>query len=240
MTRTINSPGIELNEIDRSQYNNKPDYSLPNAPACLICGFADKGEDYTTQWINTRQTLKDTFGEPSTEFERYFYNAGVEVLSKGGVLLMSKLPYDNPSKDSYSYCDYSLDTTISYLSAQGNEEYNRDLSAVDPTIKSYVKITADTTSGRGLLGINALDALKVNAHTLQPNKIRIVDISRQKYGKIDIYDDDQVTLESCECLGVMPIITTPMNAMMYQGLISAIEGVDGELSSEVTTNLSCY
>ena len=45
--RRIQAPGIELNEIDRSQYN-KTDYSLPNAPVCLICGFADKGENYST------------------------------------------------------------------------------------------------------------------------------------------------------------------------------------------------
>jgi len=45
-SRTIEAPGIELKEIDRSQYQ-KPDYSLPNAPISLITGFASKGEDYT-------------------------------------------------------------------------------------------------------------------------------------------------------------------------------------------------
>jgi hypothetical protein len=45
-THKLEAPGIELREIDRSQ-EQKTDYSLPNAPACLVTGFASKGEDYT-------------------------------------------------------------------------------------------------------------------------------------------------------------------------------------------------
>lgn len=40
--RTINNPGVELNEIDRSGYD-KVDNSLPNSPTSLIFGVADKG-----------------------------------------------------------------------------------------------------------------------------------------------------------------------------------------------------
>jgi hypothetical protein len=46
--RTIEAPGIEVHEIDRSSYDKTTDYSLPNAPVCLITGFADKGENYKT------------------------------------------------------------------------------------------------------------------------------------------------------------------------------------------------
>jgi len=35
----------------------KEDYSLPNAPTCLIVGFADDGEDLALNWVNTRDTL---------------------------------------------------------------------------------------------------------------------------------------------------------------------------------------
>ena len=45
--RTRLSPGTEIHEIDRSQYTSKTDYSLVNTTS-LVCGFADKGEDYTT------------------------------------------------------------------------------------------------------------------------------------------------------------------------------------------------
>lgn len=41
------SPGIELNELDRSQYNIKENYSIVGTTV-LLNGFADKGENYTT------------------------------------------------------------------------------------------------------------------------------------------------------------------------------------------------
>jgi hypothetical protein len=61
ITRKIQSPGVEINEIDRSQYN-KVDYSLPNAPTSLMFGFASKGEDSTFKWINSKSTLDETYG----------------------------------------------------------------------------------------------------------------------------------------------------------------------------------
>ena len=93
-SRTINNPGIELNEIDRSSYD-KVDNSLPNSPTLLVTGFADKGQDMTLEWINSKATLDDTFGTPTTEFESYMYNAAIEILNRGGSCIASKLPYDN-------------------------------------------------------------------------------------------------------------------------------------------------
>lgn len=40
-----------------------PDYSIVDT-TCLICGFADKGQDYAIKWINTLQTLVDNYGYP--------------------------------------------------------------------------------------------------------------------------------------------------------------------------------
>ena len=93
-SRTRQNPGVELNEIDRSFYG-KVDNSLPNSPTSLVIGFADKGEDMTLEWINSKATLDDTFGIPTTEFESYLYNAAMEALNRGGTCIASKLPYDN-------------------------------------------------------------------------------------------------------------------------------------------------
>ena len=70
-TRKRNSPGIEINEIDRSQYYNKPDFSTVGTTT-FMCGFADKGTNYKTEWINSIKTLQDTYGTPANEVERYF------------------------------------------------------------------------------------------------------------------------------------------------------------------------
>ena len=93
MTRTIQSPGFETREIDRSQYNRKIDNSLQNAPVCLVLGYADKGDDYIPQWINIRSTFFEQYGTPKSAKERYFYNAAMEINDSGGVCIASKLPY---------------------------------------------------------------------------------------------------------------------------------------------------
>ena len=111
-TRKIQSPGIELNEIDRSQYD-LVDNSLPNSPNVFVTGFAAKGEDYALQWMNSKQTLDDTYGMPTTEFEKYFYNAINEVINRGGTCIAAKLPYDNNAKDYYNCIEYQFDLTIS-------------------------------------------------------------------------------------------------------------------------------
>lgn len=107
--RKRNSPGIELNEIDHSQYNQTQDYSFPNAPICLVTGFADKGEDYKTQWINSKNTFIEKYGYPTNTAEQYFFNAAMEILNRNAVLLTNKLPYNNQSKDNFAYIKYSLE-----------------------------------------------------------------------------------------------------------------------------------
>lgn len=112
--RTINAPGIELREIDRSNYR-KQDSSLPNAPVVLVTGLATKGENYYPQWINSRTTFIEKFGQPSTEFEKCFYYGCMEVINRGGVCIACKLPYNNAESNcdgngnaQFSCCEYEV------------------------------------------------------------------------------------------------------------------------------------
>ena len=106
--RHIQAPDVEINEFDRSQYGNQTDYSLPNAPVCFLAGFADKGEDYTINWINTKTKFEDKYGYPTNEAEKYLYNGASEMIENGGVCLVAKLPYFNKAKDRYTYTSYTL------------------------------------------------------------------------------------------------------------------------------------
>lgn len=127
---TLEAPGIELREIDRSQVLEKPDYSLPNASACLVTGFAQKGEDYTPQWINTRSTLDTTFGTPTNELESWFYNAVCEILDRGGIAIASKLPYDNASLQRYTWREWKLDNFVTPIEIEWENvqiEYVKDI-----------------------------------------------------------------------------------------------------------------
>lgn len=106
--KTIQSPGIQVGELDRSRYDAVADTSLPNSPWCFLAGFADKGHDYEPMAITSRDELAMVYGYPQTEAERYFWNGCVEVLDNGGKLLAAKLPYDNRSRDKFAYVDYKI------------------------------------------------------------------------------------------------------------------------------------
>ena len=78
MNRIIQSPGIELREIDRSGYDDTTDNSIVGTNT-FVLGFTDKGDDYDVKWINSLNTLKNAYGDPTNEAETYFYNACWEV-----------------------------------------------------------------------------------------------------------------------------------------------------------------
>lgn len=118
MTRTINAPGIEVREIDRSAYSTQ-DNSLPNAPSVMIVGVAAQGENYTPQWIGTRAAFIEKFGEPTTEEERYFFNGCMEIINRGGICIACKLPYDNIESKNYTCTTYKVDPQIQHI---GNRE----------------------------------------------------------------------------------------------------------------------
>ena len=107
MARRINAPGIEVNEIDRSQYDQAADNSTIGT-ATLALGFADKGEDYTVRWVNTMNTFVQNYGKPKTEAERYLYNAAYETVSRGGICYVAKLPYHNNAFEKFVYTSYEV------------------------------------------------------------------------------------------------------------------------------------
>ena len=108
MARTINAPGIEVNEIDRSAYDNV-DNSMVGTLG-LVLGFADKGEDYEVKWVNSMGSFEKAYGTPTNEAERYFYNATREIIDAGGIATVGKLPYDNATLDKLAYTEYQIGT----------------------------------------------------------------------------------------------------------------------------------
>lgn len=110
--RTIEAPGVEIREIDKSQY----------APAivgttALVMGFANKGEDYTAMEMTSRSAWVNYYGEPDNEAERYFYTACMEVINQNGKLYCAKIPYENEARDKYVCKKYTISTKISNIPA---------------------------------------------------------------------------------------------------------------------------
>ena len=123
LLRTINAPGVEIREIDRSDYTQ----SLVGTHV-LVPGFAAKGEDYIIGQPTTRSSFLAMYGEPTNEAERYFYNACMEVINQNGVLYTGKLPYDNDAKDYYVGRGYKIGPNYNYLSSVSDYISEYDLA----------------------------------------------------------------------------------------------------------------
>ena len=235
ISRKRNSPGIEINEIDRSQYNNKPDYSVVDTTT-LMCGFADKGNDYNTEWINSLDTLENTYGTPTNEVERYFYNGIVEILSKGGIALAAKLPYVNDSKDKYAQVSWKIDTELS----NDTSEILNDLLSVDSSLTSYIQISSNAANYDKLIDLSTLDDYRTSKKLMENDTITIVDITRKQYEKISMVESisstNKIFEKNEEFLGILPVIVTPVNAMYYQQLIT--DTTDITMPPEESSNIN--
>lgn len=237
MLRRIDAPGIQLNEIDKSQYDSMPDYSIVGT-TCFICGFADKGENYSIKWLNTLQTLVDNYGYPQTEEERYFWNACVEVLNAGGICLAAKLPYDNTAKDTFPYVEYQ----ISPLYENNTNGKYSALTTIDNSLTSYIKIYQNRGgSYSGYLPLSTYDSYCVNELNTPLNTIRIVGIDGIQYGITDVATSKSGTVlyDKIECLGTMPVLVGATQALFYQQLLSSNTSIE-ELSTEQAENAYPY
>jgi len=115
MSRIIQAPGLEVNEIDRSAYGNEQDNSIVDTTVFLM-GFADMGQDYATRQIGSMAQFASVYGYPTNEAERYFYNAAREVMDRGGNLRCTKLPYDNATMNKFAFTTYEVDDHLTPLS----------------------------------------------------------------------------------------------------------------------------
>ncbi len=114
LTRTIQAPGVEINEIDISQYGLRYDFS--NTTMVMLNGFSDMGENYLTDVVTSVKQFTDKFGKPTNEAERYLYNAVKETIRGGGVGVVTKLPYKNNSFEKYTYTKYTVNSSVDPLS----------------------------------------------------------------------------------------------------------------------------
>jgi hypothetical protein len=84
----INSPGVQINEIDlslRSSFN----------PGCTVVlpGFAAQGPVSEPIFVSTVSELETIFGIPTNAAERYFYYSCRELLNSPANIVAVRLPY---------------------------------------------------------------------------------------------------------------------------------------------------
>lgn len=97
----------------------------------------------------------------------------------------------------------------------------------DNHITSYVQLECVQN---GWSDIDELDKLMTYSKALKKDRIRVYDISRQKYDKYDS-DDGRHFIESQfsdehdvrytdDFLGIVPVFTSPVNAMFFQNILN--------------------
>ena len=103
MIRTILSPGVEIHELDRSQYTP----TTIDTYRVLLPGFSSKGEYSNPTTITSMLEFNNKFGTPTNEAERYAYNAAEIMIGAGGEVVFSRMPYDGGVKK-YPYITYEI------------------------------------------------------------------------------------------------------------------------------------
>lgn len=183
-------------------------------------------------WVNTIQTYTDLYGYPTNEPEKYLYNGVLEVMARRGRCLVARLPYANGSKDKFATVKYKLNKSI-----VRDSKIISQLSAVDSSLTSYITLSSDGTTN--LIGMDEYDSYRTNNRAGASDEITIVDISRRQYGVLSSWSDDTDVEHKLECLGIMPVFVSPVQAMFYQGVISSSLSTDVE-SQQFTVGLSAY
>ena len=234
--RKINAPGVEVNEIDVSQYSRNLYYLNDSV---LVFGFANHGEDLTPITLHSLQDFINKFGYPTNEAERYFYNAAKIIFKYNAQMLAVKLPYSNESFSKYKAITYSVEagTTTDVIK-------ETEISAIGVVNGSDIlKITIDPVENKGNIEYDTYDNYQTGNKDDLANKICIVDITRSKY------EIDKSTTNSTEYIGIVPIITTPFNALFYQNILSVsavasdydfnnISGIQNLNGAEIISNFN--
>ena len=88
MGRTIQSPGVEIKEIDLSLRPN-----IATGTTILAAGFADKGPADEVIQVTSLSEFEAIYGLPTTPAERYFYHTVKPLFNSQANVLAYRLPY---------------------------------------------------------------------------------------------------------------------------------------------------
>ena len=183
-TRTIASPGVQINEVDLSLLAR-----TAGGTNVFITGFSDQGPTDELVNIGSITEFEDTFGSPTNAAERYFYHSARQVLTQSpGNLLVTRMPYGSGAgagfANSYSALVYGLSANSSTY------ENATSFQLLEPksillTDSQYTQILEnDVTWGTGFTDYSIqsfADIGKAGMVVLNPSKVAINNIYEGYY-----------------------------------------------------------
>lgn len=146
MARTIQSPGVEINEIDLSSRT-----SFPIGTNVLIQGFSSNGPTDETLIVSSFSEFETIYGTPTNAAERYFYHTVKSTFNSPANILVNRLPYGNQKGEGFTDELFSA----LCLPVSGNDHYADPISGSFLTEKSALTGQDQGASGQDNDGYNA-------------------------------------------------------------------------------------
>lgn len=116
-TRTIASPGVEINEIDLSLLAR-----TAGGTNVFITGFSDQGPTDELINVGSITEFEEIFGEPTNAAERYLYHSARQILTQSPAnLLVTRMPYGSGAGAGYANSYSALVYAISAVDANDYE-----------------------------------------------------------------------------------------------------------------------
>ena len=88
MALTLQSPGVQINEVDLSQTP-----VLPTGTNILVAGFAPQGPSDQIVQVNSLNEFEQVYGTPQTPAERYFYQSVAPIFNTSANVNVYRMPY---------------------------------------------------------------------------------------------------------------------------------------------------
>jgi hypothetical protein len=95
--RTIESPGVEIREIDLSLNQN-----LPVGTNVFALGYCTQGPTDEIINVTSISEFEQIYGIPTNAAERYLYHTAEQILQSPGNLLITRLPYGSGEGAGYA------------------------------------------------------------------------------------------------------------------------------------------
>ena len=150
--RTIQSPGVEIREIDLTQ---RPAAAV--GTSVFIAGFSDQGPTDEIFNVGTFAEFQEIYGSPTNAEERYFYHSARQVFNSDANVFVSRIPYGaSTGSRRYSALAYPVGglntaTVTAFNANTGSLYLNKStMGMISGTQKQFVSNGSGTYGGSNL------------------------------------------------------------------------------------------